>query len=59
MRNSRNHRRRRLARSLGGDVARLVVVALFGWWLYAALHGDVATAAALTVAITIIDVMSK
>ena len=59
LRNSRNHRRRRLADSLGGGLARLVVVALFAWWLYAALQGDKVTVAALTVAIVLMDISGK
>lgn len=59
MRRTRNHRRGRLAVTLGGGVARLVVVGLFAWWIWAALYIDLVTVAALTVAIVLVDISSK
>ncbi len=59
MRRARNHRRGRLAVTLGGSLARLVLIGLFAWWLYAALQGDRVTVAALTLAIVLVDISSK
>ena len=56
MRNSRHHRRGRLAGHAVGGVARLVLMGLFAWWLVAALQCDRVTVAGLTLAIVLVEV---